>query len=625
MMTVAEVRRAAGMGAPPDARPLLRPPAPLRLSSSDLGAQTMLAVMHRQAERYGDRVALTVKDERGGWYPVSWRENQESAVAFAAGLVRAGIGAGDRMALLGENRLEWLYCDLGAQLAGVVVVPIYASSTPGMVEQILADSEATAIVCSTPKQAAKVNEIRGNLKALRLCVVMEGAAEGFDGLRQVVEHAEADDVDAVAQRARSVSDSDVLTIIYTSGTTGAPKGVVLTHDNIVASCRSILDRVALSEDDHGISFLPWAHVYERVQGVFAGMMAGITASIARDVDDIGGDVRAVRPTLMNGVPRIWEKMQEGIIAKVREAGGRKTALGLKALDDATEAARLRRNSQPLPLGLRLRMPLWERLVLAKVRAGLGGRMRVFSSGGGPIGLHTLEFFDGLGIAITEGYGLTETSGGITANDPASPRFGTVGRAIRGHELRIAEDGEILVKGPAVMQGYYRNEKATADVLTNGWFATGDIGEIDDAGYLRITDRKKDLIVTAGGKNIAPQPIEALIAQDPLVLRACVIGDKRKYLVALVVPDFDNLHDWAGRNGISARDDTELVADQRVADLYTSIAERASARLARYETVKRVAVLDRDFDPEQGELTPTLKVKRRIVTEHFTDVIESLYA
>jgi long-chain acyl-CoA synthetase len=240
-------------------------------------------------------------------------------------------------------------------------------------------------------------------------------------------------------------------------------------------------------------------------------------------------------------------------------------------------------------------------------------------------MQTLEFFDGLGIAIVEGYGLTETSGGITANDPRDPRFGTVGRATRGHEIRIAEDGEILVKGPAVMQGYFRNDDATRDVLRDGWFLTGDIGELDAEGYLRITDRKKDLIVTAGGKNIAPQPIESLIAQDPLVLRAAVIGDKRKYLVALIVPDFDNLHAWTAQQGISAADDAALVKDPRVVDRYTKIAEHASAKLARYETIKKVAVLDRDFDPDAGELTPTLKVKRRVVAEHFGDVIEALYS
>jgi long-chain acyl-CoA synthetase len=289
------------------------------------------------------------------------------------------------------------------------------------------------------------------------------------------------------------------------------------------------------------------------------------------------------------------------------------------------AARLKRQHKPIPLGLRLRMPLWERLVLSKVREGLGGRMRVFSSGGGPISMPTLEFFDGLGIAITEGYGLTETSGGITANDPSDPRFGTVGRAISRHEIRIAEDGEILVKGPAIMQGYFHNDEATREVLKDGWFLTGDIGELDADGYLRITDRKKDLIVTAGGKNVAPQPIESLIAHDPLVLRAAVIGDKRKYLIALIVPDFDNLRRWAQQHGITAASDAELAKDERVEDMYTEIAVNASAKLARYETIKRVAVLDRDFDPDQGELTPTLKVKRRVVGEHFADVIERLYS
>jgi long-chain acyl-CoA synthetase len=625
-MTVAEATTPATSRPSQDARPLLRPPADLRLDPADLDQDTMLAVAVGQAKRRGDKLSLTVKDARGDWFPVTWRELHESALALAAAIVHAGIEKGDRVALLAENRLEWIWCDLGAQLAGNVVVPIYASSTAEMVEQILVDSEATMVICSTPQQAAKVNEVRRSCKKLRIATLMEGDASDFQDLRGFASGATAEDVEQVAQRAKAVTPNDILTIIYTSGTTGVPKGVVLTHSNIVESCRAMLDRVPLDPDhDHGISFLPWAHVYERVQGLFAGMTAGIPASVARDLDDIGGDVRAVRPTLMNGVPRIWEKMQEAIVARVREAGGRKAAIGLKALDDATSAARLRRQGKPLPLALRLRMPLWERLVLARVREGLGGRMRVFSSGGGPIGMQTLEFFDGLGIAITEGYGLTETSGGITANDPSSPRFGTVGRAIRGHEVRIAEDGEIMVKGPAVMQGYFRNDDATKEVLKDGWFLTGDIGELDAEGYLRITDRKKDLIVTAGGKNIAPQPIESLIAQDPLVLRAAVIGDKRKYLVALIVPDFDNLHAWAKQQGITAANDSELVKDARVADTYTRIAEHASAKLARYETIKKVAVLDRDFDPDRGELTPTLKVKRRVVTEHFADTIEALYS
>jgi long-chain acyl-CoA synthetase len=625
-MTVAEATTPATDRPSADARPLLRPPAPLRLDAADLDPDTMVAVMLGQAHSRADSVAINVKTASGDWLPVTWRELHDSVVTFAAAIVNVGIKPGDRIALLAENRLEWLWCDFGAQLAGNVVVPIYASSTQDMVEQILVDSEAVMVICSTPQQASKVNEIRNRCTDLRVSALMEGNAAEFLALQDFASTATADDVATLTERATAVTPKDILTIIYTSGTTGVPKGVVLTHSNIVESCRAMLDRVPLYPDrDHGISFLPWAHVYERVQGIFAGMMAGIPASVARDLDDIGGDVRAVRPTLMNGVPRIWEKMQEAIVARVRAAGGRKATIGLRALDDATHAARLRRQGKPLPLMLRIKLPLWERLVLSKVREGLGGRMRVFSSGGGPIGMQTLEFFDGLGIAITEGYGLTETSGGITANDPSSPRFGTVGRAIRRHEVRIAEDGEIMVKGPAIMQGYFRNDDATGEVLKDGWFLTGDIGELDAGGYLRITDRKKDLIVTAGGKNVAPQPIEAVIAQDPLVLRAAVIGDKRRYLVALIVPDFDNLHAWAKQHGITAENDAALVKDERVADTYTKIAEHASAKLARYETIKKVAVLDRDFDPDQGELTPTLKIKRRVVAEHFSDTIEALYS
>jgi long-chain acyl-CoA synthetase len=318
-------------------------------------------------------------------------------------------------------------------------------------------------------------------------------------------------------------------------------------------------------------------------------------------------------------------MQEAIMARIRRPGGARAAIGLRAIGDATAAARLRRDGRSVPWSLRLRLPLWDKLVLRNVRAGLGARARVFTSGGGPINIATLEFFDALGITITEGYGLTETTGGVTTNDPAHPRFGTVGRATPGHEIRIAEDGEILVHGPGVMQGYFNNPEATAEVLKDGWFATGDIGALDREGYLRITDRKKDLIITAGGKNVAPMPIEAALIQDPLVERAVVIGDRRKFLVALIVPNFRALRDWARSNNVSATIPKELAKDPAVNRLYTEIAERASARLARYETIKKVAVLDRDLEESRGEITPTLKAKRKVVMENFAEQIESLYA
>jgi long-chain acyl-CoA synthetase len=456
-------------------------------------------------------------------------------------------------------------------------------------------------------------------------VLMEGEARGFASLTELASAVNRDDLDTLAQRARQLQADDILTIIYTSGTTGRPKGVMLTNRNVVEECRAILQVVRLRGDDHGLSFLPWAHVYERVQGIFAGMMAGITAAVARDLTDVAGDLRAVRPTAMNAVPRLYEKMQEAIEAHIQHAGGLRSVIGRRGIADCTERARRRRQGRRVSPPLELRCRLWERLVIRTIREGLGGRARIFSSGGGPISLATLEFFDALGIAIIEGYGLTETAGGVTANDPDAPHFGTVGRAIPGHTVRIAEDGEILLRGPAIMKGYFRNDEATAEVLKDGWFYTGDIGELDAEGYLRITDRKKDLIVTAGGTNVAPGPIEAAMMQDPLVLRATVIGDRRKYLVALIVPDFGALRAWARQNGVDALSEADLVADERVQRLHQAIAERVSSRLAGYETIKKVAVLDRDLSEEKGELTPTLKVKRRVVQENFAQVIDRLYA
>jgi long-chain acyl-CoA synthetase len=614
-----ETAEAAGSS---DRRGLYSPPARLALRADEVHGDTMCGIALRQVERLGDRVALEVK--RGSdWLPVSWAETRDAYVSVGAALIHAGVRQGERVAILSENRIEWLCADFGGQFAGAAIVPIYASSSPETVGEVLRDSGAVAVICSKEKQVAKVEEVADRLPELRTKVIIEGAARGWVSLADLVSAARSDDVAELCTRLRAIQPDDIITIIYTSGTTGVPKGVVLTHANVVGSCRSILDVVRLREDDHGITFLPWAHVYERVQGIFAGVYAGVTASIANDLEHVGEDLRAVRPTLMNGVPRMYEKIQEAILAQIRSAGGGRTALGLRALHDATELARLQRRSKSVPLALRLRCRLWERLVLRRVREGLGGRARIFSSGGGPINMATLEFFDALGIAILEGYGLTETSGGVTANLPEAPRFGTVGKATPGHEVRIAPDGEILVRGPGVMRGYFNADEATDEVLHSGWLATGDIGELED-GFLRITDRKKDLIVTAGGKNVAPQPIEAALMHDPLVERATVIGDRRKYLVALIVPNVSALEQWARENGVSATSPAELAKDAKVIDHYTKLAEQVSARLARYETIKKVAVLDRDLEESRGELTPTLKVKRSVVAKNFADVIEALY-
>ena len=424
--------------------------------------------------------------------------------------------------------------------------------------------------------------------------------------------------------ARAVAPSDLATIVYTSGTTGDPKGVMLSHANIVSNLLATIGWIGLEPGDVALSFLPLSHVFERLV-LFRFLYDGVTVYFAEALTTVARDLGQVRPTIMTGVPRVFEKVHAAILDVVGKMHGPRRALADWALAVGLETARLDLAGRPIPAIRRVQRGLADRLVLGKMRARMGGRLKFVVSGSAPLSTKVGEFFFSIGLPILEAYGLTETSPGITGNPPDAPRLGTVGKPLPGVEVGIAPDGEILVRGPNVMQGYYQRPEATSEVLVDGWLRTGDIGELSPDGYLTITDRKKDLIVTSGGKKIAPQPLENQLKTDPLVAEAVLIGEQRKFPAALIVPDFARLVEWASRVGLPgtlSRD--ELVGRPEVQRLYQDILDRLNESLAQFERVKRFVVLPSEFTMERGELTPTMKVRRQVVEQRWKAAIDTLY-
>jgi long-chain acyl-CoA synthetase len=570
-----------------------------------ISARTVPGIFFRQAAKFGERTIIHRYSE-GAWAPVSWKALGQLVMRIGAGLVKAGVKAGDHVILISENRLEWIAADLGIQAAGAVSVPVYPSSTPEVVGKIAANSEAVLAIAAD-RLAAKVK-----LEApLRQVVKIDADLPAWTGTEPESEH-----LAEVFRRLEALRPDDVATLIYTSGTTGDPKGVILPQRCFADMAESCLQVFDIGEDDVTLSFLPYSHVLERMSGLVIGMAAGGSAYLARGMDQLPEDLQAARPTVMVGVPRIYEKMHALVLDTVRKAPAQRQAIFRWALG----VGRRVRLGGASPLD-RLLHPLAGRLVLQPLRTRLtGGRLRFFVSGGAPLNEEVEAFFWSLGVKILQGWGMTETTSGATSNTETQHRFNTVGRAFPGVEIKIAGDGEILVKSPGNMTGYHRNPEATAEVLKDGWLHTGDIGEVDADGFLKITDRKKDLIKTAGGKYVAPQPIEAELMNDPLIERVVVIGDQRPYCVALVVPDWGAL---ASREGVQGRPD-QLAGDQRVNALIQQRVDGVNSKLGSWEQVKYFAVLPEDFKEETGELTPTLKVKRKVVTERYAEQIEGLY-
>jgi len=594
---------------------------------ADLPRGTLVQLFFEAVDRYDKPDALRYK-AGGEWRSISHRQLEADVRALALGLAALGVERGDRVALLSENRPEWALTDYALLCLGAIVVPVYATLPAEQVACLVKDSGARVFFVSTAEQLAKAREVRARVPELELIVVfdaVEGLQAGEMGLRDVMERGRAEEAAGKGAdfraRALQARPDDVATILYTSGTTGEPKGVMLTHNNIFSNVQATTRVLPATPDDVALSLLPLSHIFERTNA-YHQFWNGVTIAYAESLEAVPQNLMEVRPTLVPSVPRLYEK----IYARVMAAEGLRRKLVLWAKRVAERWADAKLAGRMPDLKTRLQHGLADRLVYSKLRARTGGRLRYFVSGGAPLDPEIARFFYGAGVLILEGYGLTETSPVTNVNTPEALRLGTVGRPIPGTEIMIAEDGEILVRGPQVMKGYYNRPEATAEAIdADGWFHTGDVGELDADGFLRITDRKKDMIVTAGGKNIAPQPIENRVKLNPFVAEAVMIGDRRPYPVILVVPQFERLTAWAAANGIEAADRAALVADPRVQKKMEEEVFGMLAGLARFEMPKKLAVLAEEFSVADGHLTPSLKVKRRVVMERYRDVIEALYA
>ncbi len=573
---------------------------------------------------------VAMRYKRGGtWREISYPELAETVEALSIGLLELGIRPGDRVGLLAENRPEWAWADYACLTARCTDVPIYPSLTAQQSRYILHDAAAVAVFVSTQAHADKVAEVRATLPALRHVIAMDEGVHGEGVLH----------IDAVIARGREarprypnwraeaerVGAGDLATLIYTSGTTGDPKGVMLSHGNITSNVVACLQALPAGPGDECLSFLPLSHIFERMAGHYTMLHAGVLINYAESMDTVGPNMAELSPTLVIAVPRVYEKVHAKTLETAMAGPAMRREIFLWAQATALHWAELRLGGKPIPLPLRLARAVADLLVFSKLRAKLGGRIRFFMSGGAPLSPEIGRFFYAAGLPILEGYGLTETSPVITLNRLDQLKFGTVGRPIPGVEVRIAGDGEILTRGPHVMQGYYNKPEATREAIDpDAWFHTGDIGLIDAEGYLRITDRKKDLIVTAGGKNIAPQPIEAMLKQNPFISNAVMLGDRRPFPIALLVPDFERLRPWATAAGLAATDDAALVALPEVQAHLEAEAKKQLRELARFEMPKKFLVLNRDFTIADGELTPKMSIKRRVVEERLRNRIEALY-
>ncbi len=578
-------------------------------------------------ERSGQRPDLlrTRSDDAIGL--ISTADFSRRVRGLSLGLSNYGLSPGVKVALLSENRPEWIIADLAVLCAGGITVPIYTPLLPAQIEHLLADSRCEIIICSTPELWLKVESVRGRLPRLAHAILIEGAAAGAASFEEVIIQGEAEGrarPDRFDREAAAVRPRDPASIIYTSGTMGDPKGVVLSHGNIIANIRATDAVIQFDETDMSLSFLPLSHVLERMT-TYCMLSKGGSVAYGGGVETVADDLVDFRPTVMISVPRLFEKMYARIMDQVLAGSGLRKRLFFWSLRAGRQRARRVVEGKKVPRRLALQYSLARRLVFGRILARTGGQLRFCVCGGAPLAEDIAEFFYAIGLIVLPGYGLTETSPVLAGNTLNVYRFGSVGKPLPGIDLRIAPDGEILARGPNVMLGYYRKEAETREVIEEGWLHTGDIGRFDADGFLFVTDRKKDLIITSGGKNIAPQPIEGRLLLNPYIRSAVVVGNGRKFISALIVPEFEKLAAVARQWGVASGGPAELIERQDIRDFMLAEVQRATPELASYERIKKIVLLDRDFELGAGEITPTLKVRRSVVEGEFKLRIDALYA
>jgi long-chain acyl-CoA synthetase len=571
------------------------------------------------ARRFGPRPALT--SPRG--QALTYGELGTAVREIAAGLLELGIEPGDHVAILSSTRPEWTLADYGILVAGAVVIPIYPTNSPEECGYVLRHSEAVAVVCEDAEQLAKIERIRDTCPQLATVVLVEGDAPGTIALAELRRVGTRIDDDDMERRLAAVAPSDVATIVYTSGTTGPPKGCVTTHGNVRTTAAMYERELELGEGLSMYLYLPLAHSLARIAQAVALQVGGTLAFWGGDAKKIIEEVAAAEPTHFPSVPRVYEKVHTAVLSGVAEQSRFKRALFGWALEVGRRTAAARRAGRPMGRLDRARQGIADRLVLSKVRAVFGSRIEMAMTGAAPIGREVLEFFDACGVLILEGYGMSESCAAGTLNTPQRVRLGTVGRPLTGTEVAIAPDGEILMRGPHVFAGYHRDAPATEATVRDGWLHSGDLGELDAEGYLTITGRKKDLIITSSGKNISPDVIESMLRETRWISQAVVYGDRRSYIVALLTLDPDEIPKLAEEAG-TAPDAALMAADPRVREIVARDVEAVNARLARVEQIKRFDILERDLSQADGELTPTLKVKRALVYRVYADRFARLY-
>ena len=570
---------------------------------------------------------LLMRKEEGKYVSLSSRDVWDHVRFLSLGLRVLGLQPRDKLIILSENCPDWVMTDFAALCAGATSVPIYPTLMPEQIKYIIDNSDAKVVVCSTRELWRKVETVRKDLTKVTHAILFEDAApEGVLTLAGIIAKGKAvagrggDDFE---KTALGIHPDEVASIIYTSGTTGIPKGVMLSHANIVHNIKSLRAIVEFKDTDVILSFLPLSHILERMC-TFAFLYVGATIAYAESIETVGENLVEARPTIMVSVPRLFDKIYARVIDQVLAGSALKKKIFFWAVRVGKKRGQMKLRGEPVTGGLKFRYGVAQKLVFSKILAKTGGRVRFFVSGGAPLSKDIAEFFYAAGLTVIEGYGLTETSPVIACNTIEGVKFGTVGRPVPGVEVKIAPDGEILTRGPNLMKGYYKKEAETREVLVDGWLHTGDIGTLDDEGFLAITDRKKDLIITAGGKNVAPQPIENLLKTSSYIANAVVVGGNRKFISALIVPNFDKLEAYARAGDIPFGNRVELVGREEIRSFLLAEVNRCTPNLAPYERVKKIALLDREFEIDAGEITPTLKVRRSIVEQKYKGLIDTMY-